>query len=182
LKTGYWQIKIAPEDIPKTAFVTHEGLYEFTVMPFGLCNAPATFQRMMNRVLQELKHCSFPYMDDIIVFAKDENSFLESLGKVLNKLLEVNLVPNWEKSLFGATSIKYCGYIVSKDGYTPDPDRTRAIQKIRRPESITELRSFLGLTNTYHRFVRQYSTIVEPLIRLTRKNVKYQWDATCEKA
>ncbi|KAL5486484.1 hypothetical protein EMCRGX_G018971 [Ephydatia muelleri] len=159
LASGYWQVEMAPEDRPKTAFSTPEGLYQFRVMPFGLCNAPATFQRLMDRVLGTLKWSScLVYFDDIIVVGSSFGDHLRHIASVLMKLREAGL------------KLK------------PTKSKTEVIAKWPTPQSRKEVQQFLGLANYYRRFIKNFGTIAKPLHRLTEKNITFQWTDTCQQA
>ena len=146
LRSGYWQVPMADDARPKTAFVTPDGLYEFNVMPFGLCNAPATFERMMDTVLRNLKwHTCLCYLDDVVVFAPDFSTHLQRLRHVLTRLSNAGLQLNLKKCRFAARQLTILGYVVSKDGILPDPAKLRAVAEFPKPTSVKELRNFVGL-------------------------------------
>lgn len=120
LRSGYWQVPMAPSDRHKTAFVTPDGLYEFTVMPFGLCNAPATFERMMDNILRGLKwNTCLCYLDDVVVFSADFHTHLSRLEHVLKCLTDAGLQLNLKKCRFGARKLTILGHVVSRDGILP---------------------------------------------------------------
>ncbi|UYV74416.1 hypothetical protein LAZ67_11003491, partial [Cordylochernes scorpioides] len=144
LRTGYWQIEIDEEDREKTAFITPDGLYEFRVMPFGLCNAPATFERMMDKLLAGLKWTiCLCYLDDIIVYATSFKEHIERLGKVLRCIQQAGLCINHEKCRFGSREIKVLGHLVTESGIRPDPDKIEAITNFPTPKTTTEFRPYL---------------------------------------
>ncbi len=183
LASGYWQVRMHPESREKTAFTTYSGLYEFLVMPFGLCNAPATFQRLMETVLAGLaRDACMVYMDDILVIGKTYEEHLDNLRRVLDRLREAGLKLKPEKCSFGKGEVAYLGYVVSKDGLSPDPGKIKAIQEFPQPLDLKSLRSFLGLATYYRRFIPQFSVVASPLHALTRKNASFVWDPVCEKA
>ncbi|UYV71040.1 hypothetical protein LAZ67_8001511, partial [Cordylochernes scorpioides] len=176
LRTGYWQIEIDEEDREKTAFITPDGLYEFRVMPFGLCNAPATFERMMDKLLAGLKWTiCLCFLDDIIVYATSFKEHIERLGKVLRCIQQAGLCINHEKCRFGSREIKVLGHLVTESGIRPDPDKIEAITNFPTPKTTTEVRSFMGLCSYYRRFVKDFANKAKPLHDLLRNNVKFFW-------
>lgn len=173
---GYWQVPVRKSDQEKTAFVTHNGLYEFTVMPFGLSNAPATFQRLMDMVLAGLKWKScLVYLDDIIVFSRTYEEHLTHLEEVFQRLEEHELRLKPSKCYLCYNEIIYLGHRISKDGVAPDPAKVEAITKMPKPRDITELRSFLGLCNYYRNFIHNFADKMSPLYNITKSNMHFQW-------
>ena len=160
LASGYWQVEMAPEDRPKTAFSTPEGLYQFRVMPFGLCNAPATFQRLMDRVLGTLKWSScLVYFDDIIVVGSSFGDHLRHIASVLMKLREAGLKLKPTKCKFFQKQVAFLGHIVSACGIATDPAKTEVIAKWPTPQSRKEVQQFLGLANYYRRFIKNFGLL-----------------------
>ncbi|UYV84801.1 hypothetical protein LAZ67_X003569 [Cordylochernes scorpioides] len=165
LRSGYWQIEVDEKVREKTAFITPDGLYEFRVMPFGLCNASATFERMIDSVLGSLKwNMCLCYLDDIIVYAPTFEEHLRRLQLVLRCIQKAGLSLNHKKYLFGSRRIKILGHLVDANGIHPDPDKIEAVSKFPRPKNISELRSFLGLSQEKASEVLKTALISEPVL------------------
>ncbi|GFU41585.1 hypothetical protein TNCV_2792951 [Trichonephila clavipes] len=176
LRSGYWQIEIDEADREKTAFITPEGLYEFKVMPFGLCNAPATFERMMDNLLRHFKWTMcLCYLDDIIVFSETFEDHLIRLRLVLKCLQEAGLKLNSKKCLFAAQEVKILGHLVSSNGVRPDPDKIKAVRNFPTPKNIHDIRSFLGLCSYFRRFIKGFCYLAEPLQSLLKSGVEFHW-------
>ncbi|GFW36795.1 retrovirus-related Pol polyprotein from transposon 297 [Trichonephila clavipes] len=176
LRSGYWQIEIDEADREKTAFITPEGLYEFKVMPFGLCNAPATFERMMDNLLRHFKWTMcLCYLDDIIVFSETFEDHLIRLRLVLKCLQEAGLKLNSKKCLFAAQEVKILGHLVSSNGVRPDPDKIKAVRNFPTPKNIHDIRSFLGLCSYFRRFIKGFCYLAEPLQSLLTSGVEFHW-------
>ena len=183
LKAGYWQLPVAEEDIPKTAFRCHKGLFQFKVMPFGLCNAPAVFQRTMDYVLSGLiGACVQVYLDDIIVYSRNASDHERHLQCVFDRLRMAGLRLKPTKCSFGLSQVKLLGYILDADGIRADPEKARAINDLQPPTTVREVRSFLGMTGYYRQCMPGYARIEEPLIRLTRKHARFEWDKSQQEA
>ena len=179
LASGYWQIPMAREDREKTAFITPDGLFEFVVMPFGLCNAPAHFQRAMNKVLAGMNFFfTCVYLDDVIVFSKTFEEHIDHLDKVLTRLEQVGLKAKLAKCSFCKKEVKYLGHIVSDEGVKVDPEKTDTVLQAPAPSNKRELRSFLGLLNYYRKFIEDYAAIAAPLSRLTGTKTAWEWGTT----
>ena len=183
LASGYWQVEVEPQDREKTAFCTPEGLYEFKVMPFGLCNAPATFQRLMDRVLSGLqwRDC-LVYRDDVIVVGKTFEDHLQHLKDVFHRLRLAGLKLQPPKCAFCKERVEFLGHIVSATGVAVDPDKTEKVAQWPIPVDRREVQQFLGLANYYRRFVRDFATIARPLHRLTEKTAPFEWTNLCQGA
>ena len=183
LAQGYHQIQILEEDVPKTAFRVPFGHYQFKVLSFGLTNAPATFQGVMNRIFQQhLGKFVLVYLDDILVFSKTQEEHLEHLRKVFEILRENKLFAKLTKCRFAKSELEYLGHVVGKDGIKVDPRKIETVTTWARPNDVSQLRSFLGLSNYFRRFIQGYSTLVAPLTHLTRKDVKYIWTEQCQES
>lgn len=174
--TGFQQLVIRQEDRHKTAFATANGLYEFVAMPFGLRNAPASFQRAMDKVLHGLlNRCANPYIDDVLVYSREWPEHLDHLRAVLRRFIDHGVHLKLSKCRFGLQEIEYCGHIITPSGIKPRPAKIEAIQQRPPPRNVKALRRFLGLAGYYRRFVKGYSDIVDPLHKLLQKDVKWEW-------
>ena len=183
LMSGYWQVEMEPESREHTAFATFGGLYEFTVMPFGLTAAVPTYQRLMECVLRNLtyKICLI-YLDDILVYSKTFEDHLCHLRQVFDRLRHANLKLKPSKCKFACTQVTYLGHIVSPEGIAPDDDKISAVRDFPRPHNVKTVRSFLGISNYYRRFIKDFAKIAAPLNRLLRKDQKFLWTDACEQA
>ena len=184
LKSGYWQVPIQERDKEKTAFRTSSSqLFEFNQVPFGLCNAPATFSRLMNRFLTGLhwETCLF-YLDNIIVFAATWEEHLARLRQVFERLRHAQLKLGADNCTFVAKEVSYLGHWVTEEGLLSDPSLLAAIREISPPRKATEVRSFLGLAGYYRRYVKNFTTIAGPLHALTRKDAVFHWGPDCQDA
>ena len=177
LISGYWQVEMAPEHRDKTAFsVSGGGLYRFLQMPFGLCNAPATFQRLMEKVLSGLQwEIAVLYIDDVIVFANSFEEQLENLGLVLSRLRLAGLKLKPQKCELFRKRVEFLGHIVSQKGVEVDQRKISKILEWPEPQNLTQLRSFVGICAYYRRFVPEFSTICKPLFLLTQKGQQFVW-------
>lgn len=183
LASGYWQVEVQERDRPKTAFVTGSGLFQFKVLPFGLCNAPATFERLMERVLKGLQwQTCLLYLDDVIVYGDSFEKTLKRLAGVFQRLREAKLKLNPKKCNLFRREVNYLGHVVSSEGIAPDPEKVRCVLEWPTPCSTTEVRSFVGLCSYYRRFVKGFSHICAPLFRLTEKERDFRWNEDCELA
>src|SRR6266566_134699 len=181
LRLGYHQIRVRKEDIPKTAFVTRYGSYEYTVMSFGLTNAPATFSRLMNYIFMDyLDKFVVVYLDDILIYSKNEEKHAEHLRLVLEKLREHQLYAKYSKCEFWLSKVTYLGHVISKDGIAVNPKRVQAILDWTPPKNVKQVRSFLGLATYCCRFVENFSRIAKPLTDLLHKGVKFEWKEKCQ--
>ncbi|KAL8133946.1 hypothetical protein AgCh_009131 [Apium graveolens] len=181
IRSGYHQLRIKPEDIPKTAFRTRYGHYEFLVMSFGLTNVPVTFMDLMNRVYKKyLDKFVIVFIDDILIYSKTPEDHAAHLRIALQRLREKQLYAKFSKCEFWLTEVQFLGHMVSKEGIKVDPVKIEAVSKWEQPKTLTEVRSFLGLARYYRRFVKDFSKIASPLTKLTGKNERFIWTEKCE--
>ena len=174
LMSGYHQIKIKDSDVPKTAFRTPVGHYEFLVLPFGLSNAPATFQSIMNRIFADLDFV-IVYLDDILIFSKTLEEHEEHVKIVLDVLRKEQLIAKLSKCSFFQTSLPFLGHIISAEGISVDPKKTEVVREWPKPASTHNVQQFLGLANYFRDFVQGYSKLAAPLTDLTSKNRPFKW-------
>ena len=176
LRSGYHQLRIQEEDIPKTAFRTRYGHYEFMVMPFGLTNAPAVFMDLMNRVCKPyLDQFVIVFIDDILIYSKNEKEHEEHLRTVLELLKEEQLYAKFSKCEFWLREVQFLGHVINSDGIHVDPAKIEAIKNWDVPTTPTEIRAFLGLAGYYRRFISNFSKIALPLTKLTQKTEHFAW-------
>ena len=181
--SGYNQIEIALEDQEKTTFTCPFGTFAFRKMPFGLCNAPGTFQRCMMGISSDMIEIILEmFMDDFSVFGDSYEGCLENLRKVLERCKEKNLVLNWEKCHFMVTQGIVLGHIVSKTGIEVDKAKVELISNLPTPMCVRDIRSFLGHAGFYRRFIKYFSAIARPLCNLLAKDVPFAWSQACEAA
>jgi hypothetical protein len=175
-RSGYHQIKIRPCDIPKTAFSTRYGLYEFLVMSFGLTNAPAYFMYLMNSVfMNELDNSIVVFIGDILIYSKNEKEHAKHLRIVLQRLQDHKLYTKFSKCEFWLNSVKLLVHNISKDGMSVDPSKVQEVVDWKPPKSVHQIRSFLGLAGYYRRFIPDFSRIAKPMTELLKKGVKLVW-------
>lgn len=173
LAKGYHQILIKEEDREKTAFVTPHGLYEFVRMPFGLKNAPATFQRLMNETLRDFinKTCVV-YLDDILIFSTSLKEHIKSLTDIFTVLEKANLRIQIDKCNFLKKETEFLGHILTKEGIKPNPNKIKTIQELTLPKTEKQIKSFLGLTGYYRKFVKDYAKVAQPMTKYLKKGIK----------
>jgi len=180
LQAGYHQVRVSPPDIPKTAFRTHNGHYEYLVMPFGLCNAPSTFQAIMNSIFHpHLSKFILVFFDDILVYSNTWEQHLEHVQQTLSILRQHQFFVKRSKCAFGQQELEYLGHIVTNHGVKVDARKVEAMVAWPRPTNISALRGFLGLTGYYRKFVSQYGVLARPLTNLLKKG-QYVWDDKVE--
>ena len=183
LKWGYNLIRIKEGDEWKTAFRTRYGLYEYLVMPFGLANAPATFQNMINDVLRELiDQGVVAYMDDILIYSADEKEHVRIVTDVLQLLQANGLAVAPEKCEWHVSKVEFLGYIISAEGVSMAEDKVQTLLEWAPPTNVTAVQSFLGFANFYRRFIEGFSRVCKPLTDLTKKGIRWQWTEVAQNA
>nr|CAN62036.1 hypothetical protein VITISV_019703 [Vitis vinifera] len=183
LRSGYYQVRIAEGDEPKTTCVTRYGSYEFLVMPFGLTNAPATFCTLMNKIFHPyLDKFVVVYLDDIVIYSNTLKEHEEHLRKVFKILRHNKLYVKKEKCSFAKKEVSFLGHRIRDGKLMMDDSKVKAIQEWDPPTKVPQLRSFLGLVNYYRRFIKSYSGRAAPLTDLLKKNKAWEWDEKCQQA
>lgn len=183
LASGYWQVELTPRARKAAAFCSRKGLFEWNVMPFGLCNAPATFQRLMDRVLAGMQwETCLVYLDDIIVLGRDVPEMLQRLAQVFDRLRQANLKLKPAKCCLFRRQVAYLGHVISEDGVATDPSKIQKVKEWPAPASTQEVRQFVGLASYYRRFVKDFAAVAEPLHALNKKYARFQWSAECQAA
>ena len=183
LASGYHQIAVRAADVPKTAFRTQRGQFEFLVMPFGLTNAPATFQRLMNTIFkEELDAFVLVYLDDILIFSQTLQEHISHIRRALEKLRAAKLYARLHKCSFFQDRVEYLGFDVSAQGVQPSPEKVRTIVEWPPPQSVRDVRSFLGLAGFYRRFIKNFSLKAKALTDLTKDGIVWHWGKDEEQA
>lgn len=183
LRSGYWQVLMEDNSIPFTAFRSHLGLYEFTVMPFGLKTAPATFSRLMDKVIGDMYWDGVcVYLDDVLIYGETFGEVLTKLREVLTRLRAAGLTLALNKSEFFPHRLLYLGYIIEDGMLKPNPARVEALNKIKAPTNVSEVRSLLGCFGYLRQFIPKYAQLSEPINQLLRKGTKFRWTEVHERA
>ncbi|KAD3336672.1 hypothetical protein E3N88_32191 [Mikania micrantha] len=183
LRSGYHQLRIQEDDIPKTAFRTRYGHYEFLVMPFGLTNAPAVFMDLMNRVCKPyLDKFVIVFIDDILIYSQTKEDHEKHLKLILKLLATEKLYAKFSKCEFWLREVQFLGHVINEKGIHVDPSKIEAIKQWEAPRTPSEIRQFLGLAGYYRRFIENFSKIAQPLTMLTQKDRKFDWEEKQEKA
>ena len=181
LRSGYHQLRIRDSDIPKTAFRSRYGHYEFIMMSFDLTNAPAVFMDLMNKVFKDfLDRFVIVFIDDILVYSKIEVEYEDHLHQVLGTLRANKLYAKFFKCEFWLKKVSFLGHVVSSKGVSIDPAKIEVVTSWPRSSTVNEICSFLGLAGYYRRFVEDFSRIANPLTQLTRKGTPFVWNPACE--
>jgi hypothetical protein len=179
LRSGYHQLKIRTEDIPKTAFTTRYGLYEFLVMSFGLTNTPAYFMNLIKVFMEYLDQFVVVFIDDILVYSQNEEAHEDHLRLVLQKLCDNQLYAKFSKCDFWLKEVAFLGHIIVNGGIKVDPGKISEILNWKQPTDVSKIRSFLGLAGYYRRFIEGFSKILKPLTSLLEKGKEFKWDVAC---
>ena len=183
LAAGYHQIEMEEEDKEKTAFICSKGLYEYNVMPFGLRNAPGTFQRVMDKILRDyIDKFVVVYIDDIMIYSNNFEDHVTHINEVLQRLSDNNLIVKLKKCRFAEENIEFLGHVIGKNGIKPDPNKIGKIAQLKAPTNVKGVRSVLGLCSYYRKFIKNFSKIAKPLTNLIKKDTKFEWNDTHQKA
>ena len=181
--SGFWQIPVRPEDRHKTAFVTHNGAYEFLKLPFGVVNAPMRFQQVMENALRGINHhFALCYIDDILVYSTSVDEHIGHLQQLFDRLRGAGLKMKASKCMFACQEVEFLGHVITKHGVMPDPHKVSAVSEFPTPSNISEVRSFLGLAGYYRRFIQSFAKLASPLNSLLQKSAKFEWGESQAKA
>ena len=181
VKSAYQQLPLDPESQQFVTINTHRGLYRYKRLPFGIASSPALFQRTMDIILQGLDHVA-SIQDDILITGKDDDEHIKNLDSVLSRLDHYGLRLQLSKCKFMQKSVTYMGCVISASGISPTEEKVEAIKQAPSPENLTELRAFLGMINYHGKFIRNLSSILQPLDQLLQGNQEFKWSPRCEEA
>jgi hypothetical protein len=183
LRSGYHQIKIKAEGIPKIAFVSRYGHHEYLVVPFGLKNAPAIFMNLMNKIFMPyLDKFVIVFIDDILVYSKDKSEHAKQLKIVLQTLREHQLYAKFSKCEFWLDKMEFLGHVITKEGIVVNPSKVESVLEWKSPKNAKEIRGFLGMAGYYRRFIEGFSKIARPMTKLLRNNTPFMWSEQCEQS
>jgi Reverse transcriptase (RNA-dependent DNA polymerase) len=184
VRWGYNNVRIRTEDQWKAAFKTNQGLFRPTVMFFGMCNSPATFQSMMDSIFSDMiEECRvIVYMDDILIFANNQEDLQKHMKMVLQRLQEHDLFLKLKKCEFNKTTMEYLGLIIQEGKLSMDPVKLSGIRDWPTPNTVKQVRGFLGFANFYRQFIKKFSELVLPLNNLLQKDTKFEWNPECQEA
>lgn len=181
LYSGYWKIDLERESKECTACICDEGLYQFKKLPFGLCNAPVTFQRFMEMILRGLQwQYALIYLDDILVFGKTIEEHNERLALVFDRFREQNVKLKVSKYYFAQRQVEFLGHMVNDRGVSPNDNKIKIVKEYPTPKNAKEIKIFLGLAGYYRKFVKNFAGLFSPLTALLRKNSRFVWTKTCQ--
>jgi hypothetical protein len=181
LRSGYHQIKIKKEDVPKTAFVSRYGHHKYLVVPFGLTNAPAIFMNLMNKIfIPYLDKFVIVFIDDILIYSKDKEEHAKHLRIALQILREHQLYAKFSKYEFWLDQVEFLGHVISKEGIAVNPSKVASFLEWEAPKNVKQIRGFLGMAGYYRRFIEGFSKIVGPMTKLLWKNTPFVWSEECE--
>ena len=181
LLKGFWQVPLTERAKKLSAIVTPQGLYQYKVMDFGIKNAPATFQRLINQLTRDLEGCE-GYIDDIVIYSNTWQQHMECIHSLLNRLTQANLTVNLTKSEFGHIHITFLGYVVGQEEITPVMAKVEAITCFPAPQTKRELMRFLGMAGYYRKFCHNFSIVTAPLTNLLKKKVSVQLDSSMSRS
>ena len=183
IRQGFHRIRMDPKSSELTTFRTRYGTYKYNVLPFGLTNGPAAFQRYINDVLMDyLDKFVTGFVDDLLIYSQNEEEHVEHVKKVLQRLREAGLQASIKMCEFHVTRTRYLGFILTTEGIEADPAKTDVVRSWTAPDTVRGVQSFLGFCNFYRKFIKDYSRIAQPLHRLTRKDVQFTWTPGCEES
>ncbi|EGT34582.1 hypothetical protein CAEBREN_30225, partial [Caenorhabditis brenneri] len=181
-QSGFHQIPVESSHCARTAFACHLGAFEYLRMPMGMRGSPGTFQRVMNNIIKDFKARVFVYIDDIVLTSETPNQHLRDIDEVLEKIEDVGMKLRPDKCKFAQSEIKYIGFMISKEGIFPNPEKTRAIDLFPTPKTVKQVRAFIGMCSFYRRFIENFSKIAAPIMDLTKKDTPFVWSNECQSA